>query len=39
VKALLRARGFGDYATRWPLMDLTPQREAELLQRFPEIAG
>ncbi len=39
VKAILRRLGFGDYATRPPLMGLTRDREAELASRFEELAG
>jgi 4-hydroxy-tetrahydrodipicolinate synthase len=34
VKAILRSKGFGDYATRPPLEALEADREQELLERF-----
>jgi len=37
VKAILRARGLGEYRTRPPLQGLDPEREKELLRRLPEI--
>ena len=37
VKEILRWRGFGDYATRPPLLGLDPERKSRLIERFAEL--
>jgi 4-hydroxy-tetrahydrodipicolinate synthase len=39
VKAILREMGFGDYATRPPLVGMELDRERELIERFEAMSG